>query len=43
MATEKEKQGSGWVGWDQWHKLWGATKKVELAESEGRGRPKGNP
>ena len=21
MATEKDKQGSGWVGWDQWHNL----------------------
>ena len=38
MAAENDKQESAWVGWDQWHKLWSATKKVELARSHTKER-----
>ena len=29
---------SSWIGWDQWHKLWSGTKKVELVRSHTKER-----
>ena len=33
MVAKNDKQESSWIGRDQWNKLWGAKKKVELCRT----------